>query len=85
MRVNLDMLVLDNSSFNVTNYIAFSFTFGLYLDEHYRHLFHKNNCVDGNTEKLIPQPRKVTLSSCIWSFFIYIRYKKGEQILAKRS
>ena len=39
MRINLDMFILDQSSFNVTIGIAFSFTSRLYMDEHHSRIF----------------------------------------------
>ena len=34
IRINLDMLKLDYSGFNITRYIAFPFTTTFYIDEH---------------------------------------------------
>ena len=63
---------LRSSGFNITSYIAFFFTSRLYIDKRYgQFFFHKNIYVDRKTEKLISQPQKETLSSCICIFYVY--------------
>ena len=39
MRINLDIPIIDQISFNVTSYTAFSFISKLYIDEHHGSMF----------------------------------------------
>ena len=75
MKNDLDILILDSSSFNelgtllsigLLDYIRMSIT-AIFA-------FRKNSYVDGKPEKLIWQPQKVALSSIICTYlFMYIR------------
>ena len=49
LKITLDMPNLDCSSFSISNYFAFSYTFRLCIDEHHRCVFFsKNSYVDVN-------------------------------------
>ena len=76
MRINLDILILDHSTFTFTllsllvlHYIQMSITAVC--------VFHKNGFVDGKSGKLMSQPQNVTLAHSYAPVFLCVQDTKS--------